>query len=79
VLLEQQKCTTVIVTHSVEEAVFWGDRIILLTQRPASILRVVEHRAERPRTLVYAESAVFHKLVDQCSDSLLGLKESVNG
>ena len=74
-LLERQKCTTVIVTHSVEEAVFWGDRVILLTHRPASIVRIIEHHERRPRKLTYAESMEFHHLVDQCSDIILGLSK----
>ncbi|MBN2331028.1 MAG: ATP-binding cassette domain-containing protein [Candidatus Aenigmarchaeota archaeon] len=75
-LLERQKCTTVIVTHSVEEAVFWGDRVILLTHRPASIVQIIEHHGQRPRKLAYAESMEFHHLVDRCSDLILGLSKS---
>lgn len=78
-LIEHQKCTTAIVTHSVEEAVFWGDQIVLLSHRPASITRVIRQNAPRPRTLAYAESPEFHKLVDECSDILLGLKETPHG
>jgi len=78
ILLERQKCTTVIVTHSVEEAIFWGDRVILLTHRPASIMQIVEHRERHPRTLTYAESIEFHNLVDQCSDMILGLSQRTN-
>ena len=73
-LLDRQQCTTVIVTHSVEEAVFWGDRIILLSHRPASIIKTVQHAAPHPRSPAYAESQQFHRIVDECSDILLGLK-----
>lgn len=78
-LLERQKCTTAIVTHSVEEAVFWGDRVVLLTHLPASIMRIVEHPEQHPRTLAYAESIEFHNLVDQCSDLILGLSQPTHG
>lgn len=79
VLLEKQQCTTVIVTHSVEEAVFWGDRIILLSHRPASVIRIVEHSGERPRGLAFSETDAFHKLVDECSELLLSLKDGRRG
>lgn len=34
---------TVLVTHSIEEAVFLGRRIVVLSRRPARILRIVEN------------------------------------
>ena len=47
---EQTQVTVVFVTHSVEEAIFLGDRIVVLTQGPgrvASILDVDIPRSER--------------------------------
>jgi ABC-type nitrate/sulfonate/bicarbonate transport system ATPase subunit len=43
------KKTVLMVTHSIEEAVFLADRIIVLTRRPARIIKVVEINKERPR------------------------------
>jgi len=34
--------TMILVTHSVEEAVFLGDRVVVLTRNPGRILRIVE-------------------------------------
>jgi len=39
----KKKITAVIVTHSIEEAVFLGNRIVVLSKRPAGILQVVEN------------------------------------
>jgi NitT/TauT family transport system ATP-binding protein len=46
---EETKKTIVLVTHSVEEAVYLGDRIAVLTARPAKVKSVVEVNLERPR------------------------------
>jgi NitT/TauT family transport system ATP-binding protein len=46
---EETKKTIVLVTHSVEEAVYLGDRIVVLTARPAKVKSIVEVDLERPR------------------------------
>jgi len=46
---EETKKTIVLVTHSVEEAVYLGDRIAVLTARPAKVKSIVEVNLERPR------------------------------
>ena len=38
---EQQKTTVVFVTHDVDEALLLGDRIVVLTERPARVSRIV--------------------------------------
>ena len=45
----KQSCTIVFVTHSIPEAVFLADRIILLSPRPGRIDTVVEVPFARPR------------------------------
>ena len=41
--------TMILVTHNVEEAVYLGDRIVILTARPAKIKSIVEVSLARPR------------------------------
>lgn len=43
--------TAVYVTHSIEEAVFLADRVIVLGQRPATICDIVSIDIPRPRSL----------------------------
>jgi NitT/TauT family transport system ATP-binding protein len=43
------KKTVLMVTHSIEEAIFLANRIIVLTKRPASMKKVVEINNECPR------------------------------
>ncbi|WP_292423269.1 ABC transporter ATP-binding protein [Methanoregula sp.] len=46
---EKTKKTILFVTHSVDEAVFLADRIVVLTQRPGSIKEIVTIPSVRPR------------------------------
>jgi len=39
----------VMVTHNVEEAVLMADRIVILTPRPAKIVKIIEVKLPRPR------------------------------
>jgi ABC-type nitrate/sulfonate/bicarbonate transport system ATPase subunit len=41
-LLKLSKPTVVFVTHDVSEAIIVGDAIVVMSQRPASVLRIIE-------------------------------------
>ncbi|HEU4619595.1 MAG TPA: ABC transporter ATP-binding protein [Gammaproteobacteria bacterium] len=45
------RATVVLVTHSITEAVFLADRVVLLTPRPGRIRSITPVPFERPRTL----------------------------
>ena len=61
----QQKITTVLITHSVEEAVFLADRIVVLTGRPGRILGQYQVPFQRPHTVDQSRSEAFHQLCDE--------------
>ena len=46
-LLKINQKTVIFVTHSIEEAAYLSDEIILLSQRPGSVLRVIRPNIER--------------------------------
>ena len=46
---KETKKTVMFVTHSVDEAVFLADRVIVMTSRPSKIKEIVEVGQERPR------------------------------
>lgn len=46
-LLKINQKTVIFVTHSIEEAAYLSDQIILLSQRPGSVLRVIRPNIER--------------------------------
>lgn len=47
---EKTKKTIIFVTHDISEAVFLGDRVIILTSRPGSVAKIIEVDLDRPRT-----------------------------
>ena len=55
-------CTVVLVTHSIGEAVFLADRILLLSPRPGRMSALVEVPFARPRDLYLQGSGGFQAL-----------------
>jgi NitT/TauT family transport system ATP-binding protein len=62
---EARGTTTILVTHSVTEAVMLSDRVIVLTPRPAGVLADIDIPLERPRNPGDARSPEFAALVDE--------------
>jgi NitT/TauT family transport system ATP-binding protein len=58
-----QKKTVVFVTHSIREAVFLSDRVLVMTPRPATIGCETEIKLPRPRTIDMQESDEFNRHV----------------
>ncbi len=48
--LENQKCVTILITHSIEEALYLGDKIFILGNKPSTITEVFENKKGRNRT-----------------------------
>ena len=49
-VVTETDCTTLFVTHDIEEAILLGDRILLLSARPARILKEFVSPVPKPRT-----------------------------
>jgi len=47
---EMRPTTMVFVTHSIEEAVLMGDRVVVLKGRPSSVFEIIEVDLPRPRS-----------------------------
>ena len=43
-LWREKEFTSVLVTHSIEEAVFLGEKIVILSEGPGRIIKIVENR-----------------------------------
>jgi len=50
-ILERTHRSVVLITHSLDEAIFWADRIIVMSSRPGKILEEIKVDAPRPRDL----------------------------
>lgn len=55
--------TTILVTHSIAEAAFLSDRVVVLAPRPARILDVIDMPFDRPRDLDLQRSTEFQDMV----------------
>src|SRR5205823_199533 len=55
----EQKKTVVFITHSIPEAVFLGDRVMVMTPRPGRVARIADIDLPKPRTLATMGSAGF--------------------
>ena len=50
-ILERERKTMLFVTHSIDEAIYLGDRILLMTPRPGRIREILSVEIPRPRDL----------------------------
>ena len=62
--------TVVFVTHSIPEAVFLSDRVVVMSPRPGRIERMVAIDLPRPRDVATRESERFFALVTEVRESL---------
>jgi len=60
---ELDRKTVIFVTHSIREAVFLSDRVLVMTPRPATIALETEVKLPRPRTMDLQESDEFNRYV----------------
>jgi NitT/TauT family transport system ATP-binding protein len=65
--------TVLFVTHSVAEAIFLSDRVVVMTPRPGRIQEIIDIDLPRPRRLALRSSPEFHRAADR----ILGLFETM--
>jgi len=71
-IYQERPRTMVFITHSIEEAIALGDRVVVLSSRPARVREIISVDIDRPRTMA---SVIAHdrfvELRDRCSRLVL--------
>lgn len=65
--LERRK-TAILVTHSIEEAVWMSDRVLVVTPRPASIYEDIRIDLPRPRSMAMKSTPKFNEYTGHIRD-----------
>jgi NitT/TauT family transport system ATP-binding protein len=68
---EDEKKTVVYVTHSIEEAIVLGDRVVLMTARPGRVKNIYPVNLPRPRHLELRVTAEYSKLAQTLWEDLV--------
>lgn len=66
------RITALLVTHSIQEAVFMADKIFVLAARPGRLVDVVPVTLERPRRLEQMSQPAFVEAVNRVRSGLFG-------
>jgi NitT/TauT family transport system ATP-binding protein len=68
---QETRRTFIYVTHALEEAVFFGDRVVLFTARPGRIKEIIPIRLPRPRSMTgRPEAELLEYLSEQIRDEV---------
>ncbi|RJG44731.1 ABC transporter ATP-binding protein [Mesorhizobium sp. DCY119] len=78
-LWQDERFTTVFVTHSVFESVFLSNRIVVMAARPGRVFQEVEVDAPYPRDEAFRTSPAYAALCRQASDVLVSAINSTHG
>ena len=70
-ICNERRMSVLLITHSVPEAVFLSDQVIVMTPRPGRIDRVIDIDLPRPRTLAMREAPEFSRYCREVLDLFL--------
>ncbi|WP_417767382.1 ABC transporter ATP-binding protein [Stappia sp.] len=74
-ICQMRKATAIIVTHSIQEAIFLADSVFVMSPRPGRIVRRIEIDLPRPRTPDMITGSRFNEYVREIHDLLFGSSE----
>ena len=69
-MYDRTKVTMFFITHDLEEAIFLGDRVVVLTTRPAKTKKIVDVKIPRPRDYRLLGSEEFRLLVSDAKGAV---------
>jgi len=67
---DRTKVTIFFITHDLEEAIFLGDRVVVMTTRPCKTKKIVDVKIPRPRDYKTLTSEEFRLLVTEAKDAV---------
>lgn len=70
---ESDKKTVVLITHSISEAVFLSDRVVVMSRSPGTIVKTLDIDLPRPRTLAIRETPQFARYQKELRSTLEAL------
>ncbi|MCV7349917.1 ATP-binding cassette domain-containing protein [Mycobacterium parmense] len=69
-IYDNSSVTVLFITHDIEEAVYLGSRVTVMTTRPGRVKTTIEVGLDRPRDPGIITSAMFRELVVEVSDAV---------
>jgi NitT/TauT family transport system ATP-binding protein len=69
-MYDRTKVTIFFITHDLEESIFLGDRVVVMTTRPAKVKKIVNVRIPRPRNYKVLSSNEFRVLFAETKDAV---------
>jgi NitT/TauT family transport system ATP-binding protein len=67
---DRTKVTIFFITHDLEEAIFLGDKVVVMTTRPATLKKTVDVKIPRPRDYQTLTTEEFRVLVEETKDAV---------
>jgi NitT/TauT family transport system ATP-binding protein len=72
----EKKMTTIFVTHSIREAIFLADRVVVLSPHPGRLIDIVNVNLDRPRDLGIRETPRFREIYFEVEEKLDASQEA---
>jgi NitT/TauT family transport system ATP-binding protein len=72
-LCRDNDMTVFFITHSIQEAIFLSDRVVVMSPRPGRVERIIDIDLPRPRRLAMREEAKFNHYTHEITDIFKGL------
>ena len=69
-MYDRTKVTIYFITHDLEEAIFLGDRVYVMTTRPCRVKKVIDINLPRPRDYHVLTSEEFRLLVEEANEAV---------
>src|SRR5207247_10638219 len=69
-LWEHRRKTVIFITHSMDEAVMLGDRVMLMTPRPGRVKEMIDIPLKRPRWRALEKSTAFLEVMEYLWENL---------